>query len=517
MTGSVTSRAAPSLSVPPPIEVARRRLTRKLLTFFLAPTLVCVVAFAGITAQLWRQALLEDANGDLADHVALLQATLEPIRDLTDLDLAKVIEQISDGEKIHGVAVYDRDGRALARSRLLASNPARIDEVARKTIGSGAEHLSVERVGTIDVLVRADVIPGPSDLAVVVVAHDLTIIEDLISGAVRRVAGLGSILLFIIGGLAFWLSQSLGRGLGDLVHAAEQVATGDLSVKIVESDLLELDRVARAFNDMTDALTYAQAELERANAQRRQLEARIQHAQALTIVGQVSASLAHEIGSPLNTILGYARLSQDDPNVPPGIREQLETIALQTERIARIVDRMLKVARPSSDRIEEVDVGEVVNDTAAFLRLDFRARRIDLEVALEASLPKVVTGRDRLMQLVLNLAVNAMQAQPDGGKVLIAARRVEGDTGTMLALDVADAGPGISPEVREKIFELFFTTKGELGTGLGLPIVAEIVRDLGGTIDVGRSDLGGALFSMRFPAVPTLSGRGAAMSPPATV
>ena len=250
-----------------------------------------------------------------------------------------------------------------------------------------------------------------------------------------------------------------------------------------------------------DLVEGAERKVEAAQAERRELARRIQQAQALTIVGQVAASMAHEIGSPLNTILGWARLAAAEAGVPAPLKERFELIAQQTERITRIVQRMLATARPQAHAREPVDVRAVCTEVLAFLAPDLRSRGIVASLDGDGELPRLVAVRDEVLQLVLNLAMNALQAQPRGGELRLTLSEAGTAERPALRLDVADRGPGVAPELREQVFEPFYSTKrAQGGHGLGLSIVADLVREMGGTVEVESAAGGGALFRVTLPA-----------------
>jgi signal transduction histidine kinase len=487
------------------MNLARKRLTRKLLALFTVPVVLCFVA--GGIAAFWtsRSTLLGGAERALADQLTTLRIAVEPLAVLgLDGQLGGLVERVAAEETVHGCALYDELGAPLARSSLLATDPAVADAAAARVVATAAAVHGVERIGDREVLVRAEPVHGVRGLGAALMTHELGPVDRMIELTLVRLALTGSVVVLVVSALAFWLSRALGRSWGNLVHAAERVAAGDLGIRIRASHLLELDRVARAFNDMAGSLVEAREKLLSAEAERHELAARMRHAQALTVVGQVAGSFAHEIGSPLNTILGWSRLSAADDGLPEAVRRQFETIAGQCERITRIVQRMLAVARPPSDLVQPVHLADVVREVTAFLAPDLRARRVDLRVLVAEHLPPVMGVRDQVTQIVMNLCVNAIQAQPSSGalRITLAAADVEEERVKAIRLEVADAGPGVPEALRGQIFEPFYTTKrASGGTGLGLPIVADVVRELGGKVEVGDAPEGGALFRVLLPVV----------------
>jgi signal transduction histidine kinase len=174
----------------------------------------------------------------------------------------------------------------------------------------------------------------------------------------------------------------------------------------------------------------------------------------------------------------------------------------ETERVHRILRDLLAFARPSTASAEEPEPGSVeaaVHDTAALVMAHPALREADLALDVHSDLPNVTLGREQLVQVLLNLILNAADAVSAGGHIRVeAVRAAQG-----VRLSVADDGPGIAPEVRERLFEPFVTTKevGK-GTGLGLAVCRGLVEAAGGTIELDQSVARGARFVIELPAAP---------------
>jgi signal transduction histidine kinase len=485
------------------MNLARKRLTRKLLAALTAPVAIGFLIAGFVSIQTTRNGVIDAAERALVDNIATLRAAALPTLSHAPADeLAQLVERVAAEETVQGVVLYDEHLQVKACSSELIKDRAVVDEAARRAIRDVAAVENVVHVAGRDALLRVEPLQGAPGIGAIAMTHELAPAVRLANVTAVRLGLTGGLVAFVVSLVAIAISRVLGREWGNLVHAAERVAAGDLNVRVEASARLELDRVAHAFNDMTRALSDAREKLLVAEAERVELDARIRHAQALAVVGQVAGSFAHEIGSPLNTILGWARLSAADESLSEETRSQFETIAAQSERITRIVQRMLSVARPSAEQRGSVHLADVVREVTAFLAPDLRIRHIDLRVLVAERLPPIVAVRDHLLQVVMNLCVNAIQAQPSGGalRITLALDEAETKVETRIRLEVADAGPGIPEADRTRIFELFFSTKSKGGgTGLGLPIVSDIVRDLGGKIEVATAPEGGALFRVLLP------------------
>jgi two-component system NtrC family sensor kinase len=487
--------------------LARKRLTRKLLLLFTAPVAIGFLMAGFVSIRTTREAVLEASERALVDNIATLRTAALPfIAKRAPGDLVELVERVAAQETVQGVALYDEQAQLVACSAELLGDRPGVDEAAAQALKSGSPSEAILRVAGRDVFLRIEPIKQTPGIGAVAMTHELAPALRTANLTMIRLALTGGVVALVVSLIAFGISRVLGREWGSLVHAAERVAEGDVEVRVEASPLLEMDRVAHAFNNMTRALAETREKLNAAEVKRLELDARIRHAQALAVVGQVAGSFAHEIGSPLNTILGWSRLSASDESLSDEVRLQFETIASQCERITRIVQQMLSVARPPADQRAAVHLAEVVREVTAFLAPDLRTRRINVQLVLADGLPSIVAVRDHLLQVVMNLCVNAIQAQPNGGtiRVALALQQASSDVNSYLCLEVADAGPGIPDTDRARIFDMFFSTKSKTGgTGLGLPIVADIVRDLGGKIEMTTAPEGGALFRVLLPVSET--------------
>jgi signal transduction histidine kinase len=206
----------------------------------------------------------------------------------------------------------------------------------------------------------------------------------------------------------------------------------------------------------------------------------------LAAIGELAASVAHEINNPLMVILGNSGLLLRD--AAPGSREhgQLTGIVTEANRAGRIVRSLLDFARRREPNREPVSVQELLERVLELLSTKLRHAGVEVERVFDATLPAILADRDQLTQVFLNLVTNAVDAMPDGGAIVLETRAGQDDAGrAVITVSVSDAGSGIAPEHLARIFEPFYTTKPEgRGTGLGLSVSLGIVRMHGGAIDV---------------------------------
>ncbi len=483
-------------------------LAPRLILTVLMPIVACFLVFGYATVQLRRRAMMDETEDDVRDHGTTLQVALDAfLRDHRVSEMAEIAEGLSRADRVLGVLVFDRYDHLASSSRSVTQYVRRFESMAHTARTSERVVAEVRRLESgVRVFVYAFPIgarsgTGPRGAAVLL--RDLRYIDDNMVLFTRQLA-LGCLALMVTVTAAAWfvLRGSVLRPLAGLLHRVERVASGDLESESGTERNDELGRIAGAFNRMVASLRDAGAEIEAKNAANVALERRLQHAQRLALIGQIAASLAHQIGSPLNVVLGRARYALKQGGQADRDRRHFEEIVTGGEAISAAVEGLLTQARRVRGKATRIDLGALARDTLRFL--DTECERGHVVATLDAEENVCVHAvRGELEQLLLNLCLNAIHAQPDGGRLRIRVERGDvNDAEGSAVISVADAGPGIPPDLREKVFEAFFTTRSAPeGTGLGLAICDEIVRRLGGTIVALESPEGGALVRVCLPEV----------------
>jgi signal transduction histidine kinase len=261
------------------------------------------------------------------------------------------------------------------------------------------------------------------------------------------------------------------RGFSQELQERVDAATADLAGK------------NRALADLNDLLVEA----------RRDLTAKEQ----LAALGQLSGTIAHELGNPLNAISGHVQLLARAPECPPAMRDELAVIEREVKRMTAIIRRFLDSARALRPSPEPVELGALV-DEALSLTLSAEARtRVSVRRDVPAELGRATLDPGLVRHVLTNFIANAVDAMAQGGQLTVRVRR----SGEQLSLAVSDTGPGIAPEERKRIFEPFYSTKPKgKGTGLGLAICREIASALRGHIEVDSIPGQGATFTLLIPA-----------------
>jgi signal transduction histidine kinase len=229
-------------------------------------------------------------------------------------------------------------------------------------------------------------------------------------------------------------------------------------------------------------------------AERRAAEHRAAQGEKLSALGLLASSVAHEVKNPLSAIKTIVTVLAEDLGADSPHAEDLQLILGEVDRLAAATTQLLDFARPRARPDSGGCVATILGSTVRVLRHVAGQRRIILETSLAADLPSVRADELSLREIFFNLLSNALEATGPGGRVVVACS-LDDDH---VKAEVQDSGPGLAPEVRQRLFEPFFTTK-ESGTGLGLYVVGQRVRELGGAIDCACAKENGTIFTVKFP------------------
>ncbi len=233
---------------------------------------------------------------------------------------------------------------------------------------------------------------------------------------------------------------------------------------------------------------------------RKKIEEQIRRSERLASIGELAASIAHEIRNPLGAISNSVGMLKRDLSLKGDDQKLFEMVVEETERLNSIITNFLTFAHPAEYHFVKSDIVEIIDETLFFMEQDARFNeKIKIVKAYESNIPKIYLDRNWIRKVFWNLLANSIDAMPEGGKIYIHVRKPKMFNNNAIEIAVIDTGSGIPPEIMKKIFEPFFTTKKAKGTGLGLPIVHRIVDNHGGVIDVKSEQNKGTTFTIRLP------------------
>lgn len=286
--------------------------------------------------------------------------------------------------------------------------------------------------------------------------------------------------------------------IGELSAGTAQLASGRFDVRLDNAAANELGALARQFDAMAAALESYQArneqqvaDLKRVNEDLQRTRKELVFAEKMATVGRLAAGVAHEVGNPLASIIGFVDLLDDDEDGTLAA-DFLPRIRKELDRIHHIIRELLSYARPSDgtqEALERVAIAQPLEAARRLIEVQPRFKGVSFDEVVEPGLPLVLAHEARLQQVLLNLFVNAAEAMSMGGRIRTRAYR-NPDAPHVVQVEVQDEGPGLPPQVAAHVFEPFFTTKdvGE-GTGLGLSVSLRLMEGMNGSLHFRQPDL----------------------------
>ncbi len=316
--------------------------------------------------------------------------------------------------------------------------------------------------------------------------------------------------VLLLGFGSFILSRIVVSPINRLLTATDKITSGQYGQQLKVSGGAEMVRLAESFNAMSSTLHQKEHEvsghvaaLEKANRELNQAREEAVRTEKMASIGLLAAGMAHEIGTPLASIMGYSELISGEPLDNGTIQDYARRISHDCGRIDRIVRGLLDFSRPRNSVVELCNIQELAKRTVQLLSEQGALKGIHVTVSCDQPVPTVHVDPHQLQQVLINLTLNSRDAMPFGGEMAI---RIEPDNTCRkadeigcggLRIDVIDSGIGIPKGNLSRIFDPFFTTKEPgKGTGLGLAISARIIEGFGGRIDVSSTPGAGTCFSI---------------------
>jgi two-component system, NtrC family, sensor histidine kinase HydH len=469
------------------------------LRFTITLTVLGLILFGGYAVLAYRGEQ-HDLHTATEREIRMLGRSLatslgNDLRDRQRADVDETIRTFETLEPVIHLHVHDVDAHEIAHSKGVADDPS-IEAQIRRAVSANTELLvfddDVHRVSYAAPLTADD----NSIIGAVAITRSTEDLEaDLGRTRWRLIAvvvGFGVVTLaagVLLG--TFYVKRPLATVLEGISH----VRDGDFRSRVPLARDDEIGALVGEFNRMVAALADAHLRIEQETDARLRLERGLRDVDKMVTIGQLSAGLAHEIGSPLHVVSGRAQALLER-STDPEARRQAQILIDQAERITKIVEQLLSFGRRRPAVIARCDFAQPVKTVLELLASEAKRRRVDLRLELAGDDLVVDADADQLQQVVLNLVKNALASTPANGTIVV---RVEAAPDE-IRLVVRDTGPGIPTEMQPKLFEPFFTTRAaEGGTGLGLAVVRAITLEHGGSVAVTSEPGHGAEFVARFP------------------
>lgn len=471
-------------------------------------------------------------------------------------DIQDFIQVYSHDRQLLSIVIIDREGRLIATQSLSHGGQPHKHPLLQSAMSTGTIQAEIEKEGGL----------FTSEYKKLLVASPLRVRGKFLGGVLMEISTrdvmrqlieyqkifillivLDSLVLIVFG--SFLLSRVLVKPLKDLAGLTKRISQGDLDQTIEVASTNEIGQLVQSFNRMTEQLREKQKKievhlqsLELANKKLKQAQEELIRTEKLASIGRFAAGVAHEVGNPLGSILGYTNIIGREDATREEIKDYVKRIEKEIERIDWIVKELLNFARPSKLEVHEIDANRIIEEVLSLLSYQKSFKNIKTQLFLQPNLPRIFGNESQLSQVMINIIMNAVDAMPNGGILKIETeehmvekeaesrinfpyplRRKDDPLGTdyshlrnpdpfslfftkfstgdrLVKITIADNGIGIKAEDKEKIFDPFFTTKDpDKGTGLGLSISLRIVESFGGEIKVKSEIEKGTTFEIYFP------------------
>lgn len=486
------------------------------LTFSILASLACLLVLTWILFSLFALTTAErDLLAQKADHARMLLATFvnqlpETLptfpEGMLPLDASAAIyaAKLAEEQSFERLTLLDSNGKVIYSVGRDGSDQYQPFAAPAERSDSGVILAGGASLARTSPVLRNDQVTGRAGLVLSLAGEQLRLERS--RQLFMAYFALDFILLLGLGSAI--LSRIVVRPVNRLLAATERITGGVYGHQVAVAGPLELARLAESFNAMSAVLLQKQDEvsthvatLEQVNHTLEQAREEAVRSEKMASVGLLAAGTAHEIGTPLASVMGYAELLAAEAADNQVQSEYIQRIQQGCARIDRIVRGLLDYARPKSPAFELVSLGPLVVSTVELLQQQGLFKQCRVEVRCPGQVPPVNLDPHQLQQVLINLLINSNDAMPDKGQLLVEV--CTGDvrqTQLPVRIRVQDTGSGIAEQDQGRIFDPFFTTKDPgRGTGLGLAISTRIIEGFGGRITV-QSSLGrGSCFTIHLP------------------
>jgi len=475
----------------------------------------------GITSATWHAMLADDRNAAY-----------------------EVMQTIAAKQGINRIRIFNRDGKIM-----FSTKPEEAQQVEKSAEPCSPCHSTLHPLAKVDIPSRARIFRNPDEsrrltmitpiynepscsqaachahptktkvLGVLEVALNLDRVDKELANVRNRVFAVTGfeivlIALFII----FFTRNFVDSPIRKLIEGTRAVSAMQLDKPIDVKASQELSELARSFNTMRERLKQSidendqftqslETKVEQRTAQLKAAHQKLLQSDRLASLGQLSASVAHEINNPLSGVLNLSMLMQrilKDDGIPTTrieeFRRYLSQVVNETSRVGHIVSDLLAFSRRSKPLSGLADLHRIIQTTLSLVSHKLKLMNVEIDLHLENDLPKFRGDSSQMQQVVINLVMNGAEATLSKGEGKVTITTTSNKKDNTIVLEVRDSGDGIPPENLSKIFDPFFTTKGEgKGVGLGLAVVYGIVEAHRGEIEVRSNPGEGTTFIVTLP------------------
>ena len=477
-----------------------------------------VLLVGAVSQNKMRSVLTSETEARLvlsAQHLALISSA-ELLNDTPALTLQPIIKNLAEQHPEIGIIVVtDRGDMIQGHSDLRLLDTHYVPPPELETRNMDSETLGHCVIGGHEMLVATAPVRGPTGdrIGRIQIGIYRKYIDDILAASKKRNVMITAVCLSLSVLITLVLMTELLKPIGALKRGLARIGQGELETRIEMKNRTDLGALAEAVNDMAERLQVHVEELQRETEEKlkaqealRLSEEKLMQSQKMEAIGQLAGGVAHDFNNILMSISGFASLILRKTEGDEKLHRYASEIGKSCDRAASLIKKLMAFSRKQVLAPRIIDLNQVTSGMLEMLQ-PLIGQRVQLEFRGDPTLQRVKADPGEIEQVILNLVVNARDAMPNGGRIVIETANRSPDSAESPALGwallrVTDTGAGIDEKTMKRIFEPFFTTKGQgKGTGLGLATVFGIVQQSGGEITV-ESEVGkGTTFTISLPAV----------------
>ncbi|WP_291318514.1 ATP-binding protein [Desulfonatronospira sp.] len=473
---------------------------RLALVVYVVLPLACILA---ITGYLVLNALERQVEQQMQNDLELVARSIQlPLSHALERDregsMIQALESAFAIGRVYSANVYDKDGQEIASAGRTDPDPEKekLTELAAEGERRGEfGHVAGQEVYSYFVPLTDS--GGRISGLLQLTRRESDFKEDISAIRTKGIVGLGVAMFFMSSLVLYGHHKALGKYFTRLTQSMSRVAGGERRHRFRPRGPREIVTIGERFNFMLDSIEKAENEIRERRQAQEELQTRLRQAEKLAALGQLAAGVAHELGTPLSVISGKAQRAQRNNALPDELASTMQEIRQEVERMENIIRQLLDFSRRNEQQKRNVSMKQLAR--SAHASAEEEARNTGRELSIQEPDREIHIKADptRIEQALVNLLKNALQSSSSA-----LARISWGEDGGWAWFQVDDNGPGIPEDIKSKLFEPFFTTKSVgMGTGLGLAVVHGIAEEHNGSIEVGKSDMGGARFIIRLPVI----------------
>lgn len=478
-----------------------KKLVHKLTILSIVPVIISMILFGSISYSIYKDQLIHQRMDEARSLILLSSEEMENPLYFVQLDkINAIIRNIKGNPNVNAVFVLDAEGKVITDGTYENRFYGQIftDDFSERSIRSRESVIVIEN----NILKISSPVAINEKIGTIFIDFSLNELDAVLMNMMILLGAIGAIIVIIISGINFSISNSISKPVTELRDAANEIAKSNFNARIEKRSDDEIGELVGTFNKMAEDLQRSIEEQKK--SEKMQIENE-QLALASKAKSEFLANMSHELRTPLNSIIGFSELMEMNTSLDNKQKHYLENVLTSGKFLLNLINDILDLSKVEAGKIElvieKIDVPSFLDETLTLIKEKASKNHLILKKDFDPTLSYIKADQQRLKQILFNLLSNAIKfSKPGGGTITITTKK-EGDTAKF---SVSDTGIGISDENMDKLFSEFEQldsgiTKKYGGTGLGLAITKKLIELHGGRITVESRYGEGSTFTFYLP------------------